>query len=402
MFSKTILEKENGMKRILSLCCVLCFIIITTSCFLLGGVSAQVENDEAKFDVKAAYLMDYDSQQVLYEQNSLEHLPVASMVKLMTILLTFEEIDAGRLGLDEMITTSENAAGMGGSQVFIDPHVDYKCEDLLKSVIVASANDASVALAERIAGTEEDFVVLMNKRAKELGMQNTNYVNCTGLPAPMQYSCARDIATLDREVMTHKDYFNYSTIWMEDLVHPSGRKTGLVNTNKLIRYFKGCDCGKTGSTSESGYCLTASAKRGDMRLIGTIIGAKDSKSRFNETSKLLNYGFANFTNKKVLDANDVLGELGVKKSATKSVQVSAQEDFYAIMKKGGNTVYEFRVEMPDCVAAPVRVGQVVGKVLIVKDNEVIKEIPLISRDNAEKINFSESLSEVIENWAFWG
>lgn len=369
---------------------------------MLGGVSAQVENDEAKFDVKAAFLMDYDSQQVLYEQNSLEHLPVASMVKLMTILLTFEEIDAGRLGLDEMITTSENAAGMGGSQVFIDPHVDYKCEDLLKSVIVASANDASVALAERIAGTEEDFVVLMNKRAKELGMQNTNYVNCTGLPAPMQYSCARDIATLDREVMTHKDYFNYSTIWMEDLVHPSGRKTGLVNTNKLIRYFKGCDCGKTGSTSESGYCLTASAKRGDMRLIGTIIGAKDSKSRFNETSKLLNYGFANFTNKKVLDANDVLGELDVKKSATKRVQVSAQEDFYAIMKKGGNTVYEFRVEMPDCVAAPVRVGQVVGKVLIVKDNEVIKEIPLISRDNAEKINFSESLSEVIENWAFWG
>lgn len=402
MFSKTILEKENGMKRMLSLCCVLCFIIITTSCFLLGGVSAQVENDEAKFDVKAAFLMDYESQQVLYEQNALEHLPVASMVKLMTILLTFEEIDAGRLGLDEMITTSENAAGMGGSQVFIDPHVDYKCEDLLKSVIVASANDASVALAERIAGTEEDFVVLMNKRAKELGMQNTNYVNCTGLPAPMQYSCAKDIATLDREVMTHKDYFNYSTIWMEDLVHPSGRKTGLVNTNKLIRYFKGCDCGKTGSTSESGYCLTASAKRGDMRLIGTIIGAKDSKSRFNETSKLLNYGFANFTNKKVLDANDVLGELDVKKSATKRVQVSAQEDFYAIMKKGGNTVYEFRVEMPDCVAAPVRVGQVVGKVLIVKDNEVIKEIPLISRDNAEKINFSESLSEVIENWAFWG
>lgn len=403
MFSKTILEKENGMKRIISLCCALCFVIITTSCCLLGvGMNVQAEKEEAKFDVKAAYLMDYDSKVVLYEQNAREHLPVASMVKLMTILLTFEEIDAGRLSLDEMITTSENASGMGGSQVFIDPHVDYKCEDLLKSVIVASANDASVALAERIAGTEEDFVKLMNKRAKDLGMLDTNYVNCTGLPAPMQYSCARDIATLDREVITHKDYFNYSTIWMEDLVHPSGRKTGLVNTNKLIRYFKGCDCGKTGSTSEAGYCLTASAKRGDMRLIGTIIGAKDSKSRFNETSKLLNYGFANFVNKKVLDVNDILGELNVQKSKTKMVNVSSLEDYYAIMKKGGNSVYEIKVEMPENIPAPVRVGQNVGKVMIVKDNEVVAEIPLISRDAAEKLNFSEALSEVIQNWAFWG
>lgn len=391
------------MKRIVSICCVLCFIIITTSCCLLGSVmNVQAEKEEAKFDVKAAYLMDYDSKQVLYEQNSHEHLPVASMVKLMTILLTFEEIDAGRLSLDEMITTSENASGMGGSQVFIDPHVDYKCEDLLKSVIVASANDASVALAEGIAGSEEDFVKLMNKRAKELGMLDTNYVNCTGLPAPMQYSCARDIATLDREVITHKDYFNYSTIWMDDLVHPSGRKTGLVNTNKLIRYFKGCDCGKTGSTSEAGYCLTASAKRADMRLIGTIIGAKDSKSRFNETSKLLNFGFSNFANKKVLDSNEVLGELSIVKSKTKAVKVTAQEDFYAIIKRGGNDVFEVKIDMPENVAAPIEAGQVVGKVTIIKDNEVVAELPLISRDSAEKLNFSESLSEVIHNWAFWG
>lgn len=391
------------MKRIFSLCCVLCFLILAISGGLLrGAVSADVEKTDSKFDVKAAYLVDYESGQVLYEQNAHEHLPVASMVKLMTILLTFEEIDAGRLSLDDKITTSENASGMGGSQVFIDPHVEYSCEDLLKSVIVASANDASVALAEKIAGTEEDFVVLMNKRAKELGMLDTNYVNCTGLPAAGQYSCARDIATLDRVVISHKDYFNYSTIWMEDLVHPSGRKTGLVNTNKLIRYFKGCDCGKTGSTSEAGYCLTASAKRGDMRLVGTIIGAKDSKSRFNETSKLLNYGFSNFTNKKIVDVNDVLGELGVNKSKTKTIKVSPQKDFYAITKKGGNTIYEIKLEMPEEIAAPVRIGQNVGKILVIKDNEVVEEIPLISRDNADKLNYSDALSEVIDNWAFWG
>lgn len=391
------------MKRILSLCCVLCFMTLAISGVLLRGVvSAEIEKAESKFDVKAAYLVDYESGQVLYEQNAREHLPVASMVKLMTILLTFEEIDAGRLSLDDKITTSENAAGMGGSQVFIDPHVDYRCEDLLKSVVVASANDASVALAEKIAGTEEDFVVRMNQRAKELGMLDTNYVNCTGLPAAGQYSCAKDIATLDRVVISHKDYFNYSTIWMEDLVHPSGRKTGLVNTNKLIRYFKGCDCGKTGSTSEAGYCLTASAKRGDMRLVGTIIGAKDSKSRFNETSKLLNFGFSNFTNKKIVDSNEILGELKVKKSPTKIVQVCAQKDYYAITKKGGNTVYEIKLEMPEVVSAPIRATQTVGKILIIKDNEVVDEIPLISRDCAEKSNYSDALGEVVKNWSFWG
>lgn len=391
------------MKRIFSLCCVLCFLILAISGGLLrGAVSADVEKTDSKFDVKAAYLVDYESGHVLYEQNAQEHLPVASMVKLMTILLTFEEIDAGRLSLDDKITTSENASGMGGSQVFIDPHVEYKCEDLLKSVIVASANDASVALAERISGTEEDFVVLMNKRAKELGMLDTNYVNCTGLPAAGQYSCARDIATLDRVVISHKDYFNYSTIWMEDLVHPSGRKTGLVNTNKLIRYFKGCDCGKTGSTSEAGYCLTASAKRGDMRLVGTIIGAKDSKSRFNETSKLLNFGFSNFTNKKIVDKNDLLGALKVNKSKTKSINVSPQNDFYAITKKGGNEIYEIKIEMPSEIAAPVRIGQNVGKVLVIKDNEVVEEIPLIAKESADKLNYSDALSEVIQNWAFWG
>lgn len=391
------------MKRIFSLCCVLCFVTLAISGVLLRGVVyADVEKLDSKFDVKAAFLVDYESGQVLYEQNAREHLPVASMVKLMTILLTFEEIDAGRLSLDDKITTSENASGMGGSQVFIDPHVDYRCEDLLKSVIVASANDASVALAEKIAGTEEDFVVRMNQRAKELGMLDTNYVNCTGLPAAGQYSCAKDIATLDRVVISHKDYFNYSTIWMEDLVHPSGRKTGLVNTNKLIRYFKGCDCGKTGSTNEAGYCLTASAKRGDMRLVGTIIGAKDSKSRFNETSKLLNYGFSNFTNKKIVDSNEILGELKVKRSPTKIVQVCAQKDFYAITKKGGNTVYEIKLEMPEVVSAPILATQTVGKILIIKDNEVVDEIPLISRDCAEKLNYSDALGEVVKNWSFWG
>lgn len=388
------------MRKFIAVCCMLFVVMLGVTSLTVFPVYA--EEDKNVYDVKSAYLMDYDSKTVLFEQNATEQLPVASMVKLMTILLTFEEIDAGRLNFNDDVLTSENASSMGGSQVFIDPYVNYKVEDLLKSVIVASANDASVALAEKIAGSEEEFVKRMNKRAKELGMNNTNYVNCTGLPAPMQYSCAKDIATLDSYVIAHKEYFKYSTIWMEDLVHPSGRITGLVNTNKLIRYFKGCDCGKTGSTSEAGYCLTASAKRGNMRLIATVIGAKDSKSRFNETSKLLNFGFNNFENKQLVAAGTIITDIPVKKSETTSINLLASEDFYVVSKKGDQGAYEMSYEVPEQLIAPFKAGEQIGKLIITKNGQVIKEMPLISGENVEKLTFGQALQDVLESWSFWG
>lgn len=389
------------MKRIFSIFSVLCFVVVGLSCVFVKPVNAE-NSQPIDLEVKSAYLLDYDSGTTLFELNPTQHLPVASMVKLMTILLTFEEIDAGNLNYLDEITTSENASGMGGSQVFIDPYVNYKVEDLLKSVIVASANDASVALAEKISGSEEAFVEKMNKRAKELGMLDTNYVNCTGLPAPMQYSCAKDIANLDRIVISHKDYFKFSTIWMDTLIHPSGRKTELVNTNKLIRYYKGCDCGKTGSTNEAGYCLTASAKKGDMRLIGTIIGAKDSKARFNETSKLLNYGFANYTNTLILDANKIISTVEIKQSEIKSINVVPCQNFYAISKRGESDNFELKIDLPKSVKAPINIGDELGKVYILKDGQVIGEVSLIAQQSAQKLNYSQSISEVIKNWRFWG
>ena len=333
--------KKFGFAIFCGIMCIACAL----SSFRIDFASA--ESADLSVDAKSAILIDYDSGEVLFEQNPDEKVQVASIVKLMTILLTFEEIEAGNLSLDEMLTTTENASSMGGSQVFIDPFVDYSVEDMLKSVIVASANDASVALAEKISGTEEAFVKKMNQRAKELGLNDTVYVNASGLPEPGQYSTARDVAKLTKEVLKIKDYFNYSTIWMDKLTHPSGRETEVVNTNKLIRYFKGCDGGKTGSTDEAGYCLTATAERGGMRFIAVVLGAKDATLRFNETSKLLTYGFANFENKQIISSGESLIEAEILRSKVKTVPVYAAEDYYVVSRKGDGAQYAVTVEIDE-------------------------------------------------------
>ena len=384
--------KKFGFAIFCGIMCIACAL----SSFRIDFASA--ESADLSVDAKSAILIDYDSGEVLFEQNPDEKVQVASIVKLMTILLTFEEIEAGNLSLDEMITTTENASSMGGSQVFIDPFVDYSVEDMLKSVIVASANDASVALAEKISGTEEAFVKKMNQRAKELGLDNTVYVNASGLPEPGQYSTARDVAKLTKEVLKIKDYFNYSTIWMDKLTHPSGRETEVVNTNKLIRYFKGCDGGKTGSTDEAGYCLTATAERGGMRLIAVVLGAKDATLRFNETSKLLTYGFANFENKQIISSGESLIEAEILRSKVKTVPVYAAEDYYVVSRKGDGAQYAVTVEIDEKICAPLTSGEKVGTVSISKDGVIIKTIDAIVGTDIPAITYGESLKEIIKNW----
>ena len=384
--------KKFGFAIFCGIMCIACAL----SSFRIDFASA--ESADLSVDAKSAILIDYDSGEVLFEQNPDEKVQVASIVKLMTILLTFEEIEAGNLSLDEMLTTTENASSMGGSQVFIDPFVDYSVEDMLKSVIVASANDASVALAEKISGSEEAFVKKMNQRAKELGLDNTVYVNASGLPEPGQYSTARDVAKLTKEVLKIKDYFNYSTIWMDKLTHPSGRETEVVNTNKLIRYFKGCDGGKTGSTDEAGYCLTATAERGGMRLIAVVLGAKDATLRFNETSKLLTYGFANFENKQIISSGESLIEAEILRSKVKTVPVYAAEDFYVVSRKGDGAQYAVTVEIDEKICAPLASGEKVGTVSISKDGVIIKTIDAIVGTDIPAITYGESLKEIIKNW----
>lgn len=358
---------------------------------------AHAESD-VELSSKSGLLMDYSSGEILFEKDATNHLPVASMVKMMTVLIALEEYEEGNVSLDTMISTTENASGMGGSQVFIDPYVEYPFEDLLKSVIVASANDASVALAEYFNGNEKSFVNRMNRRAKELAMNDTNYSNCTGLPAPEQYSCAKDSCVLMREILKHDLYHKYSSIWMDTLTHPSGRETELVNTNKLIRYFQGCDGGKTGSTNEAGCCLTASAKRGDMRLISCIIGAENSKTRFNESSLLLNYGFSNFENKFLVSVDTALSTLPVTKGKTDEVEVFASENFTAVVKKGDKDKYETILKLPEKVKAPLKAGDKIGSVIVTKDGNIVKEIDVVVKENIKHSSYFDSLGKVAENW----
>lgn len=386
------------MKRFI-VSCLLTLVILATICggSMQNSVVAMAENG-LELNSKSAALIDYASGQILFEKNATEHLPVASMVKMMTILLTLEEIDSGHLTLDTMVTTSENASGMGGSQVFIDPYVEYSAEDLLKSVIMASANDASVALAEHISGSEQAFVEKMNERAHELQMNNTNYVNCTGLPAPEQYSCALDSAIVLKAVSSHDIYHNYSTIWMDELTHPSGRKTELVNTNRLVRYYDGCDGGKTGSTNEAGCCLTATAKRGNMRLISVIVGAPNSQTRFNECSKLFSHGFANYENRTLLDCAKPCASARVNKGKAESVDIYASECYSVVTRKGDKGEFEVNLDAPKEVKAPTKSGDKVGIATITKDGVVLKEISLILKDDVAKLSLKDCFDKVVEEW----
>ena len=381
-------------KFLITICCVLCICIIPLSGITQGEFA---KADEA-YTAKSIILVDYNSGEVLKEDNADEKLPIASMVKMMTLLLTFEEMDKGNLTLDTKITTTENASGMGGSQVFIDPYVTYTAEQMIKSVIMASANDASVASAEHISGSEDTFVKKMNERAKVLGMTNTLYANCTGLPEPEQYSSARDVSILMKELLKHDIYFNYSTIWMDELIHPSGRKTELVNTNKLTRYYKGCDAGKTGSTSEAGYCLCASAKRDDMRLISVVIGSKTGQDRFNESASLFNYGFANFENKNIISSTTPLGNIEVKRAKINEIEYYAEKSFYGLCKKGETDAFKTEIELDDSISAPIKAGEKIGTITVIKDGQVKEEIAIVVKEDVKVLSYGESIKKIASNW----
>lgn len=379
----------------------LAFLFLFVVCSMMGKsvVMAQpVASDGSNLNVKACYLMDYATGETLLENNAEQKLPVASIVKLMTIDLVCREIEAGNLNLEDTLVASENASSMGGSQVFIETNGEYSVADMLKSVIVSSANDASVALAEKIAGSEEEFVNMMNARAKELNLSGTNYVNCTGLPAPNQFSCAKDTAILLREVSSHDIYHKFSTIWMDTLSHPKGRESELVNTNKLIRYYEGCDGGKTGSTSEAGYCLSATAKRGNMRLVGVVLGAENGKARFSETSKLLNYGFANFENKKVVDCDSFEVDIEVAGGKVKMAKAKPSGDLVVLCKKRENEG-DVSVETKlDQVSAPMKAGDRVGTVYVTKNGVVVAESELLLTQNIEKANMLDDIQKIVEYW----
>jgi len=357
-----------------------------------------VVGSELAKNARAALLMDYDSGTIVFEKNATERYPIASMVKIMTLGCVFDAIHSGVLDIDTDITVSENASSMGGSQAFLDANSVYKAGELIKSIVVASANDSCVALAEHIAGSVESFVEGMNARAQELGAVDTNFANCTGLPAEGAYSCAKDVGAMMRALLANPEFFEYAKVWMYDIAHPGGRTTALSNTNKLIRGYNGCDGGKTGFTNEAMYCLSATAKRGNTRLIAVTMGERDSKVRNFETAGLLNFGFANFETKKVVDKEQVMEQIAkVSRGKQEGVQVMPASDWFVFGKKSSNDKITQQIKI-DTVQAPVKKGDKVGQIVILSNGAEIASVDIVALQDIQECGYLDMLQKVLQAW----
>ncbi len=388
-----------GFKAAAILVSVLLLAVIAVTATVCCVPDAAVYADGFSVNGKAAYLVDSSTGTVMYAKNENERLPIASMVKIMTALLVFEAVDRGELSLDEDVTVSENAASMGGSQIFLDANTSHKAGDLLKSVVVASANDSCVALAERVSGSVEGFVRTMNERAAELGMKDTNFVNCTGLPAAEGFSTAKDVSVMFRKLIEHPAYFDYSTVWLEDYIHPDGRKTSMTNTNKLVRFYNGCDGGKTGFTSEAKFCLAATAERDGMRPVAVVIGGDSSKERFAAVSNMFNHAFGNYASEKLISKGELLEEkVKVSVGKKKELSLTVSEDVAVFGRRGDKSQTELRFELPEKVKAPVEAGDVVGKGYAVRNGEVVQTFDIVAAESVKRANLFDIFKRFGNKW----
>ena len=349
-------------------------------------------------DCKSAYLCDYYSGECVYEYNPTDRMPIASVCKVMTLNLCFEAIEQGTLDENAKVCVSKNASGMGGSQVFLKDGLNYDVSALIKSVIVCSANDSCVALAEAVCGSEDEFVALMNSRAADYGCNDTLFANCTGLPKDTQYSCAKDVATMFRRLISHENYFKYSKIWLEDFVHPDGRTTSMTNTNKLIRRYSACDGGKTGFTNEAGFCLASTANKDNLRLISVVLGSGSSDSRFASTVNMFNYGFANFKNSIVLDdkvnLNDTVKVSGGKKEEI-SVKPSRISSVFAKKGEKPNITFNF---VPQKLCAPIKKGDMAGKMEVYKNGVLYDTVDVVAAEDAERASYFDNARKIAKEW----
>ena len=356
----------------------------------------QEENTIAK-SAKSAILIEQSTGEILYEFNSHEKMPPASMTKMMSLLLIMESIDKGVLKWDQMITVSSNASGMGGSQILLETNEEMSVEDLVKGITIASGNDAVVALAEAIAGSEDNFVKMMNDRAHELGLNDTNFKNCHGLDEEGHYSSAYDMAFIAKELVNHKKILEYSKIYETYLREGTPKKIWLVNTNKLVRFKKGVDGLKTGFTSGAGYCLTATMKKDGMRIIATVMGEPDSNTRNNEVSGMLDYAFSTVAVKKVLSKNSVVEKVRISKSKQNEIEVVPSRDVTVLYKKMDGEItptYEVKLKKNKL---PIKKGDIVGTLFVKNNDEVINEVPLTVKEDVNESNLIELYFKNIKN-----
>lgn len=342
---------------------------------------------------KSAVLMEQESGQILFEKNSHEKLPIASVTKVMTLLLTMEAIDGGLISYTDTVTCSKKAASMGGSQIWLEEGEQMTVDHLLKAAAVVSANDACAMLAEHICGTIENFVNRMNERAAELGMKDTNFLDCSGLNDE-GVSSAHDVAVMSRELMKHKDIQKYTTIWMDTLRDGTSQ---LVNTNKLVRHYNGSTGLKTGTTAAAGHCLSATAERNGISFVAVILGCENTDERFGGARAMLDYGFAGYTLYRPQGKDETPVSIRVKKGMVGTVDVTAGEGSPILLKKGQEKNMTVQTELAEDVTAPVEKGQVVGTKRFLLGDEVIAEIPIRTVAAVEKITVWRAFTRLIDN-----
>ena len=383
------------MKKILSLALAIVLCGILPLAVLAADDAVPVPTDqEAKYAARSVILMDADTGTVLFEQNADEGLPPASVTKIMTLLLVMEAIDEGRASLTDTVTASEHAASMGGSQIYLKVGEQMSVEDLVKSVVISSANDAALALAEHIYGSEEAFVAEMNKRAQELGMQNSHFENTNGLDDTVQnhVMSARDIALASRALMRHETILQYSSIWMDTIRNGA---FGLTNTNRLVRFYEGCTGLKTGSTSKAKFCISATAKRDGMHLIAVVMGAETRDERNDIARQLLDWGFANYA--LYSDGDIAFDPLTVLGGVADTVEVEAG-DFSYIVDKGKLKQVRREIELKQKLAAPIEDGEEVGRVRYFMDDREIGSVPITTCSGVSKISFKQLLVRLFERF----
>ena len=347
---------------------------------------AETEPPEVELTAPSALLMDYETGKVLFEKNSHDIRPCASITKVMTLCLIFEAIESGKIGYDTIVTTSPIAAAMGGSDIWLVEGEQMSVNDLIKAIVVVSANDAAVAMAECVSGTESAFVEEMNKTAKQLGMNDTTFKNCNGLDEDGHVTSAYDVALMSRELMKHDDIYNYTSIWL-DYIRDGA--TQLVNTNKLLKTYNGITGLKTGTTSKAGACISATAQRDGLNLISVILGAESTADRFTDAAKLLDYGFANYSSITPQLPEENITTVEILKGMQTEVPVQCDINGKFLMKKGLEESITSETIINEDIEAPIAKGQQVGKIVYKSEGETLGEFPIIAAEDIAEINFKD-------------
>ena len=389
---------KNDIKRVLSFTLIFIFTILLLPINIANAamLEDQIKSEGTNIEAKSALLIEPMTGKVLYEKNSNEKFAPASVTKIMTMLLTMEAVDSGKIKLDDKVTCSENAKKMGGSTMLLETGEIRTVEELLKGVAIASGNDAAVALAEYLGGTELDFVAMMNKRADELGMSNTTFKNCNGLPADGHLSTANDIGIMSKELLKHPTVLKYTGTYMETI--SEGRKSPieLVNHNKLVRFFDGCDGLKTGFTNEAKYCISATATRNGVRMLSVIMGAPTYKIRNRDAGVLLNYGFSKYEGKKVVSKDEDVDKVFMDEQTDRFFMAKAKDDLTAILPKGSSGELQKKIVI-DELKKEYKAGDIVGKCEVYLGEEKVGEVYIYSDRDIKKGNIFSNIKYNIKN-----